>query len=53
MLSELTGLHRNYIGQVERGTLHISVIRLVRIAQAFELPIGVLIDGPGPTAPDR
>ena len=44
-LSALTGLHRTYLSQVERGSLHISVIQLAKIARAFALPVGALIDG--------
>ena len=44
-LSALTGLHRTYLSQVERGSLHISVIQLAKIARAFEVPVGALVDG--------
>ena len=53
-LAALTGLHRTYLSQVERGTLHISVIQLAKIARVFALRPGALIDGavtseyPGP-----
>ena len=46
VLAELAGLHRNYIGHVERAKIHVSVIQLARIARAFGLPPGALIDGP-------
>ena len=46
-LSALTGLHRTYLSQVERGSLHISVVQLAKIARAFDLRPGVLIDGSG------
>lgn len=45
VLAELAGLHRNYIGHVERGEVHASVVQLAKIAQAFELRLGNLIDG--------
>ena len=44
-LSALTGLHRTYLSQVERGSLHISVVQLAKIARAFELSVGALLDG--------
>ena len=50
-LSALTGLHRTYLSQVERGSLHISVIQLAKIAHAFALRPGVLIDSSVAHAP--
>lgn len=46
VLAELSGLHRTYIGHVERARIHISVVQLARIAQAFGVSPGTLIDGP-------
>ena len=45
VLAELAGVHRNYIGHVERAEIHVSVVQLARIARAFGLRPGVLIDG--------
>ncbi|MHB8346135.1 MAG: helix-turn-helix domain-containing protein [Acidiferrobacterales bacterium] len=45
VLAELAGVHRNYIGHVERAEIHVSVVQLAKIAQAFGLRPGVLIDG--------
>lgn len=43
-LAERAGLHRNYIGHVERGELNISVAQLTKIAQAFGVRLGALVD---------
>jgi XRE family transcriptional regulator, regulator of sulfur utilization len=43
-LAERAGLHRNYIGHVERGELNISVVQLTKIAQAFGVRVGMLVD---------
>ncbi len=48
VLAELSGVHRNYIGHVERARIHMSVVQLARIARAFGLTPGTLIDGPPP-----
>ncbi len=45
VLAELAGLHRNYIGHVERGEIHASLVQLAKIARAFEVRVGTLIDG--------
>ena len=42
-LAELAGIHRTYIGDVERGTRNISLINMGRIAQALGVPLSRLI----------
>lgn len=42
-LAELAGIHRTYIGDVERGTRNISLVNMTRIATALEVPLSRLI----------
>ncbi len=44
VLAELAGLHRNYIGHVERGELNAGIENLARLAGALGVPLGVLVD---------
>ena len=43
-LAELAGLHRAYIGQIERGEKNIGLRNLEKIAKALEIDIRVLVD---------
>ena len=43
VLAELAGLHRNYIGHVERAEVNIGLTNLAKIAHAFEVPIHELL----------
>lgn len=38
-LAELTGLHRNYIGYIERGEKHASLENIYRIATALNITL--------------
>ncbi len=41
-LAEAAGMHRTFIGQVERGQRGLNVLGLWRLAGAFKIPIGDL-----------
>jgi len=43
-LAELAGLHRAYIGQIERGEKNIGLRNLEKIAKALSVDIRVLLD---------
>jgi transcriptional regulator with XRE-family HTH domain len=43
-LAELAGLHRAYIGQIERGEKNIGLRNLEKIARALGVDIRVLVD---------
>ncbi|MBE2287002.1 MAG: helix-turn-helix transcriptional regulator [Prosthecobacter sp.] len=42
-LADLCGLHRTYVGSVERGERNISIDNMERFAQALEMPLEKLI----------
>lgn len=43
-LGHRCGLHRTYIGSIERGEKHVTVVTLYRIAQALEKPLTYFLD---------
>jgi transcriptional regulator with XRE-family HTH domain len=42
-LAHLAGIHRTYIGDVERGVRNISLVNMLRIAAGLKLPLSRLI----------
>ncbi len=43
-LAELSGLSRQYIGDVERGIRNISLVNIQKIANALEIKLSKLLD---------
>jgi len=43
-LAEHCGLHRTYIGAIERGERNVSLDSLDRLAQALHIPVSALLD---------
>ena len=47
-LAEEAGLHRTYIGGIERGERNLGLINLLQIAQALDVPPARLLQRYGP-----
>ena len=44
-LAAISGLHRTYIGGIERGERNVSIINIARLAQALEVDASRLVQG--------
>ena len=43
-LAELAGLHRNYVGVIERGQQNISLVNIVKLAHGLNVRPAKLLD---------
>ena len=44
-LARLAGLHRTYVGSLERGERNVALINILRLGRALEVDAGTLITG--------
>ncbi len=44
-LARLAGLHRTYVGSLERGERNVALINILRLGRALEIDAGTLITG--------
>ena len=44
-LAKHTGLHRNYIGHVERGELNAGIVNVCQLAESFGMTVSQFLKG--------
>ena len=44
-LADMSGLHRTYIGGIERGERNVSIANIIRIAQALNVEVSQIVKG--------
>lgn len=44
-LADLAGLHRTYIGSIERAERNVSIDNMARVARALKVSLVVLLEG--------
>jgi transcriptional regulator with XRE-family HTH domain len=42
-LAELAGIHRTYVGDVERGERNVSIVNMVRLADALDVTLSSIV----------
>ena len=42
-LAELAGIHRTYVGDVERGERNVSIVNMGRFAAALDVPLSKIV----------
>jgi transcriptional regulator with XRE-family HTH domain len=43
-LGELAGIHRTYVGMIERGEKNITLLNMEKVAQALDITLKQLVD---------